>query len=164
VSDRTLELVLKAARLLPAPEQDELLLALISGTALRRDGDPGEVEGAAGERPAAAVTTPSDVVVPAMGPLLARRWRLEQAMRTQPLGTRDALGTAGGGDDPSLKVLPVRLPAADYERLRAFSRQHGFSMAVIIRTLVERFLDGQARRWAAPADDEDVEETTAGHA
>ena len=42
-----------------------------------------------------------------------------------------------------LKMLPVRLPAADYERLRAWSREHGFSMAVIIRTLVERFLDGQ---------------------
>jgi hypothetical protein len=48
--------------------------------------------------------------------------------------------------DTELRVLPVRLPVTDYERLRAFSREHGFSMAVIIRTLVERFLDGQVPR------------------
>lgn len=54
---------------------------------------------------------------------------------------------AGPGTE-GLKVLPVRLPVADYERLRAWSREHEFSMAIIVRTLVERFLDGQgvARR------------------
>lgn len=45
--------------------------------------------------------------------------------------------------EPELKVLPVRMPAADYERLRDWSKSHDFSMAVIVRTLVERFLDGQ---------------------
>jgi len=39
-----------------------------------------------------------------------------------------------------LKVLPVRLPEGDYERLRGFCGASGFSMAVVIRTLVERFL------------------------
>jgi hypothetical protein len=52
-----------------------------------------------------------------------------------------------------VKVLPVRLPEADYERLRAWSKEHGFSMAVIIRTLVERFLDGQAAPRAEPTSD-----------
>jgi predicted DNA-binding protein len=153
VSDRTLELMLKAARLLPAAEQDELLLALISGTALRRDGEPPDAGHAldAGA-PADAAT------VPVAQHLAVSRWHLDRAVRRQPLGARDA------GDDPSLKVLPVRLPAADYERLRAFSRQHGFSMAVIIRTLVERFLDGQARRSAAAADDEELDEAAVGHA
>jgi hypothetical protein len=51
-------------------------------------------------------------------------------------------GSASG----DLKVLPVRLPSADYERLREWSREHGFSMAVIIRTLVERFIRDQQRR------------------
>jgi hypothetical protein len=51
-------------------------------------------------------------------------------------------GSAGG----DLKVLPVRLPSADYEQLREWSREHGFSMAVIIRTLVERFIRDQQRR------------------
>jgi hypothetical protein len=50
------------------------------------------------------------------------------------------------GQEPELKVLPVRLPAADYERLRAWSKEHDFSMAVIVRTLVERFLDGQEQK------------------
>lgn len=48
------------------------------------------------------------------------------------------------GDSGDLKVLPVRLPVTDYERLRAWAGEHQFSMAVIVRTLVERFLDGQA--------------------
>jgi len=46
-------------------------------------------------------------------------------------------------EDPELRVLPVRLPVADYERLRRWSKEHDFSMAVIIRTLVERFMEGQ---------------------
>ncbi|HEX5494217.1 MAG TPA: hypothetical protein VFX70_06560 [Mycobacteriales bacterium] len=51
--------------------------------------------------------------------------------------------TMAAGDTGDLKVLPVRLPVADYERLRTWAREHEFSMAVIVRTLVERFLDGQ---------------------
>lgn len=48
------------------------------------------------------------------------------------------------GDPPS--VLPVRLPADQLERLRSWCADHGFSMAVVIRGLVERFLDDQSRR------------------
>jgi len=54
-----------------------------------------------------------------------------------------AFGQPAGRGDPDLRVLPVRLPSADYQRLRRWSRDHDFSMAVIIRTLVERFLDEQ---------------------
>ena len=43
-------------------------------------------------------------------------------------------------------MLPVRLPADQLERLRSWCTDHGFSMAVVIRGLVERFLDDQARR------------------
>jgi hypothetical protein len=43
-------------------------------------------------------------------------------------------------------VLPVRLPADQLERLRSWCTDHGFSMAVVIRGLVDRFLDDQARR------------------
>jgi len=41
-------------------------------------------------------------------------------------------------------VLPVRLPEADYDRLKEFCQASGFSMAVVIRTLLERFLDEHA--------------------
>jgi hypothetical protein len=53
---------------------------------------------------------------------------------------------------PSLKssapasVLPVRLPTEQLERLRSWCTDHGFSMAVVIRGLVDRFLDDQAQR------------------
>lgn len=36
------------------------------------------------------------------------------------------------------------LPEADYERLRKLCQAQGFSMAVVIRTLLERFLDDHA--------------------
>ena len=48
------------------------------------------------------------------------------------------------GGPPS--VLPVRLPADQLERLRSWCADHGFSMAVVIRGLVERFLDDQSGR------------------
>ena len=51
-----------------------------------------------------------------------------------------------------VKVLPVRLPEADYERLRTWSKEHGFSMAVIIRTLTERFLDEQGAPRTEPSE------------
>jgi hypothetical protein len=40
-------------------------------------------------------------------------------------------------------MLPVRLPPVLHDRLRRWSNEHGFSMASVVRGLVERFLDGQ---------------------
>lgn len=42
-------------------------------------------------------------------------------------------------------MLPVRLPPELHERLRGWSTEHGFSMASIVRGLVERFLEQQER-------------------
>jgi hypothetical protein len=56
----------------------------------------------------------------------------------------DLFGADPGGAEGGLKVFPVRLPAGDYDRLRDWSRRQGFSMAVVIRALLERFLDEQA--------------------
>ena len=41
-------------------------------------------------------------------------------------------------------MLPVRLPPKLHERLRRWSAEHGFSMAGVVRGLVERFLDEQS--------------------
>lgn len=41
------------------------------------------------------------------------------------------------------KMLPVRFPAKTHEQLKAWSEQHGFPMAAVVRGLVERFLDSQ---------------------
>jgi hypothetical protein len=48
-----------------------------------------------------------------------------------------------GGPGPST-MLPVRLPPELHARLREWCAEHGFSMAGVVRGLVERFLDGQA--------------------
>jgi hypothetical protein len=124
MSQRSGELLLKAIRALPADEQDELLATLL----------------------AAAVAPP----LPAH-PTDPGLWtRLDLLRHSQPLGQLPG----GVGPEHGLRVLPVRLPAGDYERLRGWSKEHDFSMAVIIRTLVERFLDSQAttRRGAPGAD------------
>ena len=41
------------------------------------------------------------------------------------------------------QVVPVRFSAEQHARLRAWCTEHGFSMATVIRGLVDRFLDGQ---------------------
>ncbi len=131
MSDRLRELLLKAVRSLDQSEQDEVLgHLLIGGTSSMILGSPHGMP--PGARPSPA----------------------ERLMLAEQITT--TLGVASG----DLKLLPVRLPADDYERLRTWSRENGFSMAVIIRTLVERFLAGQAgRRPTTPAAPAAAEET-----
>jgi len=125
VTDRVTELLVKAVRQLPQPEQDEVLGVLLSARVL----EP----------------------VPSMLGLGGRIGAAAQPLGAWPTGMAVSIGTDLAADpEPQLKVLPVRLPVADHDRLRAFSREHGFSMAVIIRTLVERFLDEQAPRTDPP--------------
>ena len=163
MSHRSGELLLKAIRGLPPEEQDELLVALLGGEVPIGLGPPahpadaGMVAAPPGTAPAldpstrggsqsfpwpgfAASSGPGPVMmtaaplggtfqVPVPDILMARAF-------TRPAPEIDR-------ENPELRVLPVRLPAADYERLRRWSREHDFSMAVIIRTLVERFLESQ---------------------
>ncbi len=46
------------------------------------------------------------------------------------------------------QVVPVRFPEPQYERLKEWCAANGFPMAVVVRGLVERFLDEQDRRAA----------------
>ncbi len=41
-------------------------------------------------------------------------------------------------------MLPVRLTPESHERLRRWSTDHGFAMAVVVRGLIERFLEERA--------------------
>ena len=41
------------------------------------------------------------------------------------------------------QMVPVRFSAGQHARLRAWCTEHGFSMATVIRGLVDRFLDSQ---------------------
>jgi hypothetical protein len=150
--DRITELLLMAVRQLPRDEQDEVL-ALLLGQRVREAGgsaDPreGSTARALGRRLGTGSIPWGGVPAGARTGLFDRLGRSEGAFMTGP-------------DSGDLKVLPVRLPTADYERLREWSRAHGFSMAVIIRTLVERFLDDQQRRTGEPvADPDDPAEPT----
>ena len=41
------------------------------------------------------------------------------------------------------QVVPMRFTSVELARLRAWSEEHGFSMAAVVRGVVSRFLDGQ---------------------
>lgn len=57
-----------------------------------------------------------------------------------------SIGTAPfpAGEDTQLST--VRLPTESHAKLREWCSDHGFTMAAVIRGLVERFLDAQAKR------------------
>lgn len=118
MSDRAAALLDKALQSLRPAERDELLHAVLLGQL-----------GSMGTRTAGLGRPgPSGVEVD--------RNRLAALLRPDedlPTTSRAAL-----------KVLPVRLPEADYDRLKEFCQASGFSMAVVIRTLLERFLDEHA--------------------
>jgi hypothetical protein len=118
MSERLRELLLKAVRGLDPSEQDEVFGELLM----------------AGNVPMPYAHGPQTLI---LGGRLTTT--TDRAELTEQLST--TLAVASGG----VKLIPVRLPVADYTRLREWSREHGFSMAVIIRALVERFLNGQAR-------------------
>jgi len=42
-----------------------------------------------------------------------------------------------------LRTMPVRFPEQQYKRLKAWCEEHKFPMAVVVRGVVERFLDEQ---------------------
>ncbi len=116
MSDRAAVLLRKAMQSLQPAERDELLDALLLG----------QLNSMGPLRPS-GVTRPVPLVSDVDRDRLAAL-----------LGSDDYLPTTGRG---ALKVLPVRLPETDHERLRKFCQAKGFSMAVVIRTLLERFLD-----------------------
>jgi hypothetical protein len=53
------------------------------------------------------------------------------------------------------QVVPIRLPAEQHAALREWCAEHGFSMATVVRGLVERFLEerGGGTGVARPAQD-----------
>jgi len=125
MSDRAAVLLRKAMQSLQPAERDELLDAVLLG-----------------QLSSLSTLRPSGVTRPV--PLISD---VDRDRLAALFGSDDAMPTTGRG---ALKVLPVRLPEADYERLRQFCQVNGFSMAVVIRTLLERFLDDH------PSDGEQV--------
>jgi ParG len=84
----------------------------------------------------------------APGPL-ARRigWELgaQAGPRTQTRewGAAVVAELVRGSSSPAQQMVPVRFSADQHARLRAWCTEHGFSMATVIRGLVDRFLESQ---------------------
>lgn len=53
-----------------------------------------------------------------------------------------------GGPGPGNQMIPVRLSEPQHRLLKDWCAENGFSMAVVVRGLVERFLEDQERRAA----------------
>ena len=82
------------------------------------------------------------------GPLARRLgWELghQQQVQTQTRewGQAVVAELVRGSSSPAQQMVPVRFSADQHARLRAWCGEHGFSMATVIRGLVDRFLESQ---------------------
>jgi hypothetical protein len=76
-----------------------------------------------------------------------------------PIGIPGAIPQAHSGLGPSLaaarrgehQVVPIRLPTDRHAALRDWCAEHGFTMATVIRGLVERFLEERGQLPGRPA-------------
>jgi hypothetical protein len=77
-----------------------------------------------------------------LGRTVRRDWAAGPALQRELLARRDlASGLAGEGK----QLVTIRLPSDQHERLRAWCTEHNFSIAAVIRGVVERFLEEQQR-------------------
>jgi hypothetical protein len=117
-------LMVKAIRSLPPEEQDAVLEAMLEPK-LAPWPDP------------EATRLPSEVL-PA-GAVVQRFYGRDPRFEL----TLPPLGPETGGPWQS---VPVRLSTDQHERLKQWCQANGFTMAVVLRGLVARFLDDQASR------------------
>jgi CO/xanthine dehydrogenase Mo-binding subunit len=80
------------------------------------------------------------------GPLARQAsWELSRRTQTQTRewGATVVAELVRGSSSPTQQMVPVRFSAEQHTRLRAWCAEHGFSMATVIRGLVDRFLESQ---------------------
>ena len=121
-------LMIKAVRSLPPEEQDKLLEVMLEPRLA-----PWPGPGTSGER-----GLPPDPI----HRLYGQDPRYEVSL---------GLETAG-----PWQSVPVRLSTDQHERLKQWCQTNGFTMAVVLRGLVARFLDDQATRRPRPPTDKDA--------
>ena len=132
-------LMLKAVRSLPPEEQDALLEAMLEP---RLTPWPGPVVGS--PDPAGPGLSAAEILHGPVPP--PRVYGPERGIGV----TLPPLGPETGGPWQS---VPVRLSTDQHERLKQWCQANGFTMAVVLRGLVARFLDDQAtRRPRSPAE------------
>ncbi|WP_327005809.1 hypothetical protein OHA72_00035 [Dactylosporangium sp. NBC_01737] len=76
------------------------------------------------------------------GSLLAAAVELRAGVLTS---AHSSLGGALPAGEES-QLVTFRLPAERHAELRAWCAEHGFTMAAVVRGLIERFLEDQLRR------------------
>jgi transcriptional regulator with XRE-family HTH domain len=123
-----------AGRSHPSPRLAEIFGRLAEGKTIAQAADELDLS----EAQLAAELEPSEALLGGVCAALTAR----AAMPGPPSGY---LGSLPQG---SLRTMPVRFPEQQYQRLKDWCEKHGFPMAVVVRGLVERFLDEQERRGA----------------
>ena len=118
-------LMVKAVRSLPAEEQDKLLEAMLEPRLTPWPGPGG-------------LGLPSPDLLAGQAPGHRGYGQDPRYEVTLP-----PLGPETGGPWQS---VPVRLSTDQHERLKQWCQTNGFTMAVVLRGLVARFLDDQATR------------------
>jgi hypothetical protein len=125
-----MRLLLKAVRSLPQDEQDTVLTELLGAKVV--GGRPEPPSGRSSrDDPAWASLASMEVQRVSLG--------LEPGA---PLNAFSPQLRAGG----PWRTVPIRLSVEQYDRLKQWCQANGFAMAVVLRGLVERFLDEQAPR------------------
>lgn len=69
-----------------------------------------------------------------------------RAVENRRLSVMNMLAAKSAG--PNHQVIPVRLSEDSHRRLKAWCAEHNFPMAVVVRGLVDRFLDSRQERAA----------------
>jgi hypothetical protein len=125
-----MRLLLKAVRSLPQDEQDTVLTELLGAKVV--GGRPTQPSGQAARSDPGWAGLSGVEVAPSPPPSEAEE-------RLSPFSPQ----LRGGGP---WQTVPTRLSVEQYERLKRWCQANEFTMAVVLRGLVERFLDEQARR------------------
>jgi hypothetical protein len=122
-AERTASLLAKAIMALPAREQAAVLRGLLSSAL-----------GGAGRSTAsvARALQPFGEVLEIGGPEAAE--------------TAHEQRSSAGPSATALMMVPVRLSRSQHDRLKEWCAEHNFAMAVVVRGLVERFLEEQGRQ------------------
>ncbi len=141
--DRATRLLVKAVRSLPKRDQDALLGSLLSMALAREQApqpftiplagpDPGELPG---------------LEAPSGDPTFTEALPPPGADVITYAGTRQFPAPVAG---MRLQMVPLRLAEPHYRQLKEWCQEHDLSMAVVMRGLVERFLEETAGRAAGP--------------
>jgi hypothetical protein len=132
-----MRLLLKAVRSLPQDEQDTVLTELLGARVVGGRPEPSSGQSPRGD-PAWASLASMAVQRVSLG------WE-----PGEPLSAFSPQMRGGG----PWQTVPTRLSVEQHERLKQWCQANGFTMAVVLRGLVERFLEEQARR-PKPGSDE----------